>query len=144
MKKIQAWHGTTSEFSAFDTRHLGHAVRNPTTEFGFWFSDDPEDAASWAFRARHYGTARGPTRLLKVALNLTHLRDVSAKKFNFYLQVARTSTIQRDLKNWRKAGYDGMTVNRGETRWFCAFDPADIHILETFPLSIPQDADLSP
>lgn len=134
------WHGTTADFDAFDARHLGRMVRNPTTEFGFFFSEDREDAASWAFRSIEVGRAAGAPRILQVTLDLAAPVEISAAKFQFYLQKARFSTIQRDLNAWRAAGHDSMTTTRGGKRWWCAFDPASIAILASEPLARPDQA----
>jgi hypothetical protein len=123
------WHGTTAAFDRFDARRLGTCVANPTTQLGFFFSEDPEDAASWAWRALDRVRDRGPPRLLEVRLDLRHVVSVSEAKFRFYLQVARFATIERDRHAWIDAGHDGMTTIRGGRRWWCAFAPCAIEIL---------------
>lgn len=140
------WHGTTADFDKFDPRHLGRMVRNPTTEFGFFFSEDREDAASWAYRSILLRRATGAPRLLQVKIDLASVVEVSAAKFQFYLQRARVSTIQRDLKAWRERGYDGMTTTRGGHRWWCSFDPEAITVVqnELLPLENPEDEPPSP
>jgi len=132
------WHGTTADFDEFDARHLGRMVRNPTTEFGFFFSEDREDAASWAFRSIEVGRAAGAPRILQVTLDLAAPVEISAAKFQFYLQKARVSTIQRDLHAWRAAGHDSMTTTRGGKRWWCAFDPARVRIIASELLDAPD------
>jgi hypothetical protein len=137
------WHGTTAAFDAFDARHLGAAVRNPTTQMGFFFSEDPEDAASWARRAQRLGIDKGPARLIEARLDIARPVPISEAKFRFYLQTARFSTIRRDLLAWRDAGHDGMTTIRGGARWWCAFDPGAIAITGSELLDAP-DADPGP
>lgn len=138
------WHGTTASFESFDARHLGRMVRNPTTEFGFFFSEDRDDAASWAWRAIEARRAAGAPRLLQIRLDIATAVEVSGAKFQFYLRRARFSTIQRDRKLWQDAGYDGMTTTRGGHRWWCVFDPGQIAILATEPLLRSDPASVSP
>lgn len=132
------WHGTTAAFDLFDARYLGRMVRNPTTEFGFFFSEDPQDAASWAWRAIERRQAQGEPRLLQVKLDLAKPIRISGPKFQFYLQRARCSTIQRDRKAWIASGHDGLSTTRGDHRWWCVFDPARVTILAAEPLERPE------
>jgi len=130
----RVFHGTTFDFTGFDGRFLGNSVRNPTTEFGFYFSESREDAASWALRALTRGTGGGSPRMIVAHLEIGRPIEVSEAKFRFYLQTARTSTIQRDLRKWQAKGHDGLTTLRGGHRWWVAFDPTRIRILASEPL----------
>ena len=106
------FHGTSHPFDRFDPRHLGRSVRNPTTEFGFFFSEDERDAEYWAHRAVRYGRSGGAPRLITAEVRVANPKLISTPKFRFYLQRARVSTIQRDLRAWRDAGHDGVTTVR--------------------------------
>jgi hypothetical protein len=137
----RVFHGTSHLFDRFEPAHLGRSVRNPTTEFGFFFSEDSEDAAYWAHRGARYGRSGCAPRLITAEVAIGNPVQVTAPKFRFYLQRARVSTIQRDLRGWRDAGHDGLTTIRDGARWWAAFDADAIRILETRPLTPPQDED---
>lgn len=126
------YHGTNFEFDSFDRRHLGRAVKNPTVDFGFYFSEDEEDAMYWAFRHQDRG---GPKNafLLEVSLEVHNLREVSIPKFNFYLSRARLSTIQRDRQKMIDGGHDGFFLVRDGVLWVSVFDPKSIRILRRTP-----------
>lgn len=137
----RVFHGTSHLFDRFEKAHLGRSVRNPTTEFGFFFSEDEDDAAYWAHRAARYGRSGGAPRLITAEVRVDTPVLISPPKFQFYLQRARVSTIQRDLRAWRDAGHDGLTTVRDGVRWWAAFDAEAIRILETRPLTPPQYED---
>lgn len=132
------FHGTSHPFDRFDPRHLGRSVRNPTTEFGFFFSEDAEDAEYWAHRAARYGRSGGAPRLIMAEVAIDRPVQVSTPKFRFYLQRARVSTIQRDLCAWRDAGHDGLTTLRDGVRWWAPFEAGAIRILGSRLLDPPQ------
>lgn len=131
------FHGTSHAFDRFDPRQLGRSVRNPTTEFGFFFSEDEQDAEYWAHRAARYGRSGGAPRLITAEVRVDAPVLISAPKFQFYLQRARVSTIQRDLRAWRDAGHDGLTTVRDGVRWWAPFDADAIRVLDSRPLDPP-------
>jgi hypothetical protein len=131
------FHGTSHPFDRFEPRHLGACVRNPTTEFGFFFSEDAEDAEYWAHRASRYGRSGGAPRLITAEVRVDNPALISAPKFQFYLQRARVSTIQRDLRNWKEAGRDGLTTIREGVRWWAPFEVDGIRIIGSRPLELP-------
>ena len=131
----QVFHGTSYAFDRFEPRHLGACVRNPTTAFGFFFSKDAEDAEYWAHRAARYGRSGGAPRLITAAVRVDTPALISTRKFQFYLQRARVSTIQRDLNAWRDAGHDGITTIRDGVRWWAPFDAAAIRMISSRALS---------
>ena len=131
------FHGTSHAFERFEPRHLGLSVRNPTTEFGFFFSEGAEDAEYWAHRAARYGRSGGAPRLITAEVQIETPALISAPKFRFYLQRARVSTIQRDLRTWREAGYDGLTTVRDGVRWWAPFEADAIRVLSTRTLDPP-------
>lgn len=137
------FHGTSHAFDRFDPRHLGRSVRNPTTEFGFFFSEDVEDAEYWAHRAARYGRSGGAPRLITAEVRVDAPVQISTRKFQFYLQRARVSTIQRDLRCWREAGHDGLTTIRDGVRWWAPFEAGSIRVLGARPLDTPP-ADEAP
>jgi hypothetical protein len=128
------FHGTSHAFDRFEPKHLGRSVRNPTTEFGFFFSEDADDAAYWAHRAARYGRSGGAPRLITAEVRVDNPALISAARFQFYLQRARVSTIQRDLRAWRDAGHDGLTTIRDGVRWWAPFEADAIRILDARPL----------
>lgn len=135
----RVFHGTSHLFDRFEAAHLGRSVRNPTTEFGFFFSEDAEDAAYWAHRATRHGRSGGAPRLITEEVEIDNPLQVSTPKFRFYLQRARVSTIQRDLRAWRDAGHDGLTTVRDGVRWWAPFEAGAIRILDSRPLLPPRD-----
>lgn len=138
------FHGTSHAFDLFEPAHLGRSVRNPTTEFGFFFSEDAEDAAYWAHRAARYGRSGGAPRLITAEVRVDAPAMISTRKFQFYLQRARVSTIQRDLNAWRDTGHDGITTIRDGVRWWAPFEPGAILILDSRPLPPPDQEDPTP
>lgn len=122
------FHGTSHAFERFDPHHLGRCVRNPTTEIGFFFSEDEEDAEYWAHRAARYGRAGNSPRLIAARVAIRTPVIISRGRFRFYLQRARTSTLQRDLKAWKTAGHDGMTTLRDGHRWWAPFNAEAIEV----------------
>ena len=137
----RVFHGTSHAFDRFEPAHLGRSVRNPTTEFGFFFSEDADDAAYWAHRAARYGRSGGAPRLITAAVRVDTPVLISARKFQFYLQRARVSTIQRDLRGWRDAGHDGLTTVRDGARWWAPFEAGAIRLLDSRPLEPSQPWD---
>jgi hypothetical protein len=131
----RVFHGTSHAFDRFEPRHLGRSVRNPTTEFGFFFSEDPEDAEYWAHRAERHGRSGGVPRLVTAEVRVDNPALISPRKFQFYLQRARVSTIQRDLNAWRDVGRDGITTIRDGVRWWPPFDATAIRTISSRPLS---------
>ena len=125
------FHGTRSRFEAFDERFLGLACRNPTTLFGFYFSETSQDAMHWAGRGR--GGLQPPS-VIEVALDVSKLIDMSYADFHYFLQRARKSTIAKRRLQWIKEGWDGFTVLRENTRWFCIFESSKIHIQKDLSL----------
>lgn len=123
------FHGTNFEFDAFDSKRLGLSCDNPTTGFGHFFSDNREEALSWAFRATSRRDLPRNPSLVSADIARLNLVDVSAKKFAYYLQTARGETIHRHRGKWQQAGYDGFRVKLDDVEWFCVFDPSKIAIL---------------
>lgn len=138
----QVFHGTSHAFDRFEPRHLGACVRNPTTEFGFFFSEDAEDAEYWAHRAGRYGRSGGAPRLITAEVRVDAPVLISAPKFQFYLQRARVSTIQRDLRGWQEAGHDGISTIRDGVRWWAPFDAGAITLMSWRPLPDPSRRDV--
>lgn len=132
------FHGTSHAFERFEDRHLGACVRNPTTGFGFFFSEDRADAAYWAHRAARYGRSGGMPRLISAEVRIEAPIEISAARFQFYLQRARVSTIQRDQRAWRDAGHDSLTTLRDGVRWWVPFEADAIRILDWHPLVQPS------
>jgi len=114
-------------------------VHNPTTEFGFFFSEDEGDAEYWAHRAARYGRSGGAPRLITAAVQVDNPALIPERKFQFYLQRARVSTIQRDLSAWREAGHDGITTIRDRVRWWAPFEVGTIRVLGARPLLLPLE-----
>lgn len=136
------WHGTRSEFSAFDPRMLGSRVDNPTTGLGFWMSDTPEGAAVWAVRdddSRRAGRLPAPSRpvILEVrARPATYLR-LTGSAFSRWL-VWDATLIRKARACAILDGFAGVAViwedgRDGDAAWFCAFDPADVTIVGRRP-----------
>lgn len=134
----RVFHGTSHAFDRFEPAHLGRSVRNPTTEFGFFFSEDEDDAEYWAHRAARYGRSGGAPRLITAEIRVDTPVLISPPKFQFYLQRARVSTIQRDLRAWRDDGHDGLTTVRDGLRWWAPFEVGAIRILGSRLLDPPQ------
>jgi hypothetical protein len=122
------YHGTNHQFSRFDTAYLGSGCDNPTTRFGFFFSESRADALFWAQRASDRRRAPCTPRVVEARLNLRNPLELDYGQFHYYLQTARPSTITRHLEKWKREGYDGMTVVREGVRWYVAFDPSQIEI----------------
>ena len=139
----QLWHSTARKFETFDERFQGAAVENSTTYFGFYFTEDREDALEWGYRdvrrnltdpyrRRHLKAGideSAPIRLLSVKLSIESPKVITATKFQFYLQRAKPSTIQRDRKSWIEAGHDGIVTSRGGHTWWAPFQVDQIKIV---------------
>jgi len=123
------YHGTNFDFDAFDSKRLGLSCDNPTTGFGHFFSDNRDEALSWAFRATSRRDFTKNPSVVSADIARLKLVEVSAKKFAYYLQTARGETIHRHRGKWQQAGYDGFRVKLEDVEWFCVFDPAKIMIL---------------
>jgi hypothetical protein len=80
----RVFHGTSHAFDRFEPAHLGRSVRNPTTEFCFFFSEDADDAAYWAHRAVRYGRSGGAPRLITAEVRIGSPVLISPPKFQFY------------------------------------------------------------
>lgn len=131
MPALRLFHGTNHQFDSFDIRHLGRCVRNPTTIFGFFFSDNESDAAYWPLREQERNPgAQYRARLLEVDVSVGNLKEISAAKFHWYLQHARASTIQRHRAQWISDGFDGIAVTRPNGhRWVAPFDVGAIRVV---------------
>ncbi|MDT8924622.1 hypothetical protein RBE51_17585 [Pseudomonas taiwanensis] len=123
------YHGTNFDFDVFDSKRLGLSCDNPTTGFGHFFSDNRDEALSWAFRATSRRDFTKNPGVVSADITRLKLVEVSAKKFAYYLQTARGETIHRHRGKWQQAGYDGLRVKLEDVEWFCVFDPAKIMIL---------------
>lgn len=119
-------HGTNFIFSRFNRAHLGRSCENPTTRFGFFFTECPADALSWAVRASSRHRAPNTPRVLDVHLTLHNPLELTPEQFDYYLRTARGSTIDRHRNAWIAAGHDGLTMIRDGVRWFVAFDPISL------------------
>lgn len=127
---ILAYHGTNFEFDEFDRCHLGVSCDNPTTYFGFFFTESLDDAWTWASRAAGRRRTPDSPRVVVAKLGCTNLLEMSYPKFHFYLQKAKVSTIQRHMAEWKAAGFDGFTVVREGVRWYLPFDVRAIQIVD--------------
>lgn len=68
-------------------------------------------------------------RVIEVRLDLTNVLQLSQAKFHFYLQRAKVSTMQRQVKQWQADGLDGFTVAREDCKWYLPFDTFRIEII---------------
>lgn len=133
------YHGTNAAFTAFDPRYLGCSCDNPTTRFGFFFSECPADALSWALRASQRRRAPDAPRVLAVRLNLRNPLTLTYERFAYYLKTARPSTIERHRRAWIDAGHDGFTVVREGVRWFAAFEVSSIGAVSVWTAVPPME-----
>lgn len=126
---LSLYHGTNFKFNKFESWRLGTSCRNPSTHFGFYFTDSIDDAWSWAERgSKRFGIPNSP-RIIVAHLLLDKVLDLTYAKFNFYLQRAKVSTMQRDKEKWISEGYDGFTLMRDGRRWYLPFNDAEIAIV---------------
>jgi len=116
------YHGTRMNFDAFDLSFLGSSIKNPTTCFGFFFTEDREDALYWANRSKK----PFPPKILSVYLSIKNPKVIPAIKFRYYLKL--DSTIKQDLEEWKKDGFDGIETWRLEKHWFAVFNPNQVRI----------------
>jgi hypothetical protein len=125
------YHGTIFDFSTFDADFLGYSCNNPTTEFGFFFSDNFDDALYWARRSALYNThLENPAlRMVQAHLHVTNTLHISYEKFYYYLQTARKSTIKRHLAQWIDKGYDSLSLVRNGHKWTAVFDKKHISVV---------------
>lgn len=131
LKLPRLFHGTAFEFDRFDEAHLGRSVNNPTTGFGFFFTDSIEDAFGWAEKsARRCFAGSRDARVIEVSLSVSKLMELEYEAFHYFLQRARASTILKRRDEWIAQGYDGLTVERDGARWFAAFDHRHIEVVQ--------------
>jgi hypothetical protein len=125
------FHGTIFDFQTFDSQLLGYSCNNPTTRFGFFFSDDFHDALYWAKRSAQYNIqiTNPKLRMVKAQLHLQKTHHMSYENFYYYLQTARKSTIERHLNKWIEQGYDSLSLVRDGHQWTAVFDSQNISIL---------------
>jgi hypothetical protein len=126
---LLVYHGTNFSFDKFEPHHLGKSCRNPTTCFGFFFTESEQDAWSWAARGSERSGVPDSPRVVEANLRLTNLIELSYEKLHFYLQRAKVSTMQRHMDKWIADGFDGFTVVRDGHRWYLPFDVSRIEIV---------------
>lgn len=126
---LVVFHGTNCIFDKFEPYYLGNSCSNPSTCFGFFFTESEQDAWSWAARgSKRIGSPDSP-RVIKANLQVENLLELSYTKFHFYLQRAKVSTMQRHMTQWIADGFDGFTVIRDGHRWYLPFDVYRIAIV---------------
>lgn len=123
---LPVYHGTGYAFEAFDPKTLGRSVTNPTTAFGFFFTDDVEDAASWAEKSLRRIPQSRQQIVLRCYLSLQNPKILTEDAFQYYLRRARAGTIAKHLAEWKAQGFDGMQTLRSGARWFTAFEPHQV------------------
>jgi hypothetical protein len=138
---LVVFHGTNFVFDKFELHHLGNSCSNPSTCFGFFFTESEQDAWSWAQRGSKRIGAPDSPRVIKANLQVENLLELSYTKFHFYLQRAKVSTMQRHMAEWIAAGYDGFTVIREGHRWYLPFDVSRIAIVGALEAKHIQMAD---
>jgi len=139
---LVVFHGTNFVFDKFEPRRLGLSCNNPSTCFGFFFTESEQDAWSWAARGSKRVAAPDSPRVIKANLQVKNLLDLSYTKFHFYLQRAKVSTMQRHMAEWIAEGFDGFTVVREGHRWYLPFDVSRISIVGTIEAQHIQMADV--
>lgn len=123
---LTLFHGTNADINEFDFSRLGQSVDNPTTSFGVYFTQDPQDAASWGNRAVERRRALPAQNIIAVHLAIANPVVLPAETFQYYLKTARASTIVRHKIAWMEKGHDGIETERDGKRWFVAFHPHQI------------------
>lgn len=123
---LTVFHGTNADIHAFDFSRLGASVDNPTTSFGVYFTEDPQDAASWANRAVERRRALPTQNIIAAHLAIANPVVLPADTFQYYIRTARASTIAKHKMAWRDKGHDGIQTERDGKRWFVAFEPHQI------------------
>lgn len=125
------YHGTNFDFIHFDSQFLGRSCNNPTTRFGFFFSDNFDDAFYWAQKGgkRSFTQAYCPLRMVLAHLDIQKTLTLSYDQFYYYLQSARASTIEKHLAQWKAQDYDSMNVIRQGHLWTAVFNPENITVL---------------
>jgi hypothetical protein len=123
------YHGTRGHepFERFDHQRLGVYCDNPTTGFGFYLTSHVDDAVYWAERrANRYDCLR----VLKVEIAPANLLDLVPDEFQYYLQRARASTINKQRGKWMGQGFEGFRVQRERCLWHCMFTGEKLRILQ--------------
>lgn len=140
--KIKAYHGTNFEFERFDISKLGISCDNPTTLFGFFFSESLDDALSWATRASERRRVQSKPSVVTAEFEMNNPIHLPYEVFVYYLKHARRSTITRHKEKWIDEGHDGLMVVRDGIQWYCPFDASTIEIKQRFTPRAAQKRDV--
>lgn len=117
------YHGTNSDIEYFDEKYLGKSVDNPTTKFGFYFTDSSSGADKWSSYNPRMSRSR---TTMPVYLKIETPKILNSEEFHYYLQRAQTKTIEKHLTKWKER-FNGVFIHRenGE-KWFVVFSPDQI------------------
>lgn len=125
------YHGTASDFEAFDKTRLGGATGHPTSHVGFFFTEDPMVAADFAGVLVDWSgpQARGEVKPLLGAnvmpayLKVTHPYEMSADEWRDIVRnTGRTQAFDRagwirsKRQRWESLGYDGVYI-KGDPKY---------------------------
>lgn len=125
------FHGSRSDFVAFDKNHLGRSVNNPTTTMGFFFTDCPQGATYWTERRSRDGSREGQN-IIQAFLRTEKTWEIEPDYFQYLLQRAQQRTIDKLCRQAVERGYDSFGINRenGE-RWVSVFEPTQIRSIHS-------------
>ncbi|MBI6882475.1 hypothetical protein [Pseudomonas putida] len=126
------YHGTNYSFEKFDKKYLGMSCSNPTTIFGFFFTDSVNDAISWAKESARKSALDKNPKVVEVFLDLKKVKKISYEQFFYYLQKARKSTIEKHLGEWMAEGFDGLSVRRNGCEWICSFCDNQVEVVKIY------------
>ena len=91
---LVVYHGTNTDFIAFDARYLGEETDHPTSRLGFWFSTEKEVISD------NYSIVK------ECYLNIVNPVDISLND----LLLIDEGELKRSKKEWLDGGHDGLRV----------------------------------
>lgn len=115
-RPLTVYHGTASEFDAFDPARRGEVTDTSDSKEAFWFT-------SSARRARVAATDAGGDRILSV-----YLRMLNPLVVDTPLRSMQPTDSARLIRNARQRGHDGVVFSSGEfgAADYAIFDPTQI------------------
>lgn len=110
---LVVYHGTTSDFSSFDSSKLKSSSKHDASDFGFFASVNPNVASTFAGRFFDWDTMssgyKEGAQLLPLFVSIQNPFVITANEFTrrFFLNKESPSDFKKQLK---KKGFDGILI----------------------------------
>lgn len=120
-KPTVVYHGTLSNFDAFDPAMLGGHTDHPTADFGFFFSSDPRVAAIFTLAVENLDESdlepqpdsyHPAAALMPVYLSIQNPKVISASAFVELVERCTGREVRALREQYEREGHDGILIRR--------------------------------